>query len=75
MLNFKQKSFLNNVFGITEEDILNMSKEKWIDIKMQCFEIEGAEAMKIADKNTAFLSEYGEIAASIVDTRYTQLFA
>ena len=75
MLNPKQIAFLNEQFGISEKDIKDISLEKWKEIRLKCFEIEGTEATKIADKDTCMLSEFGEIAASIVDTKYKQIFA
>lgn len=75
MLNPNQIAFLKEQFGISEKDIKNISLEKWKEIRLKCFEIEGAEAMKIADKSTCILSDLGEIAASIVDTKYKQIFA
>lgn len=75
MLNPNQIAFLKEQFGISEKDIKNISLEKWKEIRLKCFEIEGVEAMKIADKGTCILSDLGEIAASIVDTKYKQIFA
>ena len=71
MLNSDQIAFLKEQFDISEKDIKNISLQK--EIRLKCFEIEGAEAMKIADENTCILSDLGEIAASIVDTAYKQI--
>lgn len=73
MLNSDQIAFLKEQFDISEKDIKNISLQKWKEIRLKCFEIEGVEAMKIADENTCILSDLGEIAASIVDTTYKQI--
>lgn len=50
-----------------------MTLEKWIEVRMKCFDIEGDEAIDAAENDSAELSERGEIAASIVNTKYRQL--
>lgn len=74
MLNPNQIAFLKEQFDISEKDIKNISLEEWKEIRLKCFEIEGAEALKIADKDNCVLSDSGEIAASIVDTKYREIF-
>lgn len=73
MLNSKQIEFLKSEFNISENEIQNISLPRWKEIRLMCFDIEGAEAMDISS-DTCILPDRGEIAASIVDTPYKVLF-
>lgn len=75
MLNEKQLDFLEKEFGITKNDIAKYSEEEWKEIRFKCFAIEGDFAMDMADSDSAYLPERGEIAASIADTKYSELAA
>lgn len=75
MLNEKQLSFLKNEFDVGKSDIEKMTVEQWKEIRLRCFEFEGDEALDAAESDSAELSERGEIAASIVNTKYKQLFS
>lgn len=74
MLSNEQKKFLNSEFNIPESEIQNISLPRWKEIRLKCFDIEGAEAMGISSE-TCILPDRGEIAASIVDTPYKALFS
>lgn len=71
----KQLEFLEKEFGITKSDIAGYSEEEWKEIRLKCFAIEGDFAMDMADSDSAYLPERGEIAASIADTKYSELVA
>lgn len=74
MLNEKQLDFLKTEFNIDKEAIGKMTIEEWREIRIKCFELEGGEALDAAGEDSTELSERGEIAASIVDTKYRQIF-
>ena len=74
-LNEKKLSFLKNEFDVGKSDIEKMTVEQWKEIRLRCFEFEGDEALDSAESDSAELSERGEIAASIVNTKYKQLFS
>ena len=74
MLSNEQKNFLKSEFNIPENEIQNISLTRWKEIRLKCFDIEGAEAMGISSE-TCILPDRGEIAASIVDTPYKALFS
>ncbi len=75
MLSEKQYQFLENEFGINKSDVDKFSKEEWKEIRFKCFAIEGDFAMDMADSDSAYLPERGEIAASIANIKYSELAA
>lgn len=76
MLNEKQLSFLKNEFDVGKSDVEKMTVEhngkKYV---LGALNLEATKPLDSAESDSAELSERGEIAASIVNTKYKQLFS
>lgn len=70
-LTTEQLEFLNKELNLTEEEIVAMDKEQWMDIREKCFMIEGDEAPVDATPT----SDRGRIAADIADITFKKLHA
>ena len=66
VMNEGQKRFVEKELGISENDIMNMSRDEIRDLREKFFDIETEEAMKIDDEDDD-ISSRGETAADIVD--------
>lgn len=60
-----QMDFIKNEFGVTKEQLQNMSEDEFFELNEKICDIEVHETM-LADDDSDALSERGEIAASIV---------
>ncbi len=64
----EQLKFLNEEFGLTEVQLLVISKDEWRDIREKSFFIEDEEL--VGDSCT----DRGETAADIASIKYSKLF-
>ncbi len=63
-LSEKEKSFLKDEFNISDEDISSISKEKWLELKEKCFDIEVEESIKAAEsKDDNYVMPMREVIA------------
>ncbi|WP_432651438.1 hypothetical protein [Huintestinicola sp.] len=80
-----QLEFLKLEFGLTEKEISKLSLDEWHKIREKCADIEIEETYldeldeSLTEDDDEFYdcvhcTERGEIAASIVDLKYKQLF-
>lgn len=69
-LSDKQINFLLKEFGLTIKDIIDIDAEQWKNIREKCFMIEAEEA----PEDGCYMNERCQIAMSIADTLYTNLF-
>ena len=51
ILNAKEKSFLKEEFKMSDNEISSISKEKWLELREKCFDIEVEESAKAAESN------------------------
>lgn len=66
----EELEFLNEEFGLSEDDIRKMTKDSWTEIREKCFFIE-ADEFDESDNCT----EKGELAADIASIKYSKLFS
>ena len=69
-LSHEELNFLYETFGLTVEDIENMDKHAWTEIREKCFFIEADEF----DEND-MCTERGELAADIASVKFSNLFS
>ena len=50
-LDSEQINFLNEKFGIKQEDIKKMNLEEWDNVRLKCFEIEKCVVIKKREGN------------------------
>ncbi len=67
-LNKEMLDLINKEFGLTEDDVAGMDKDKWHELKLKCFDVECRE---IDAKGEC--SDYGEVAADIVSLKYKNI--
>ncbi len=72
-LNKRQLEFLNEKFGISKEDILQMDIPQWNEVRLNCFEIETDEILDFGktgkDYDDCDTEDY-LLASSIIDLPY-----
>lgn len=65
-----QIEFLLKEFGLTIDDIKDIDKQQWKNMREKCFMIEAEEA----PEDGCYMNKRCQIAMSIADTLYTNLF-
>ncbi len=67
-----QLNFLEKELGLQEQDIEQMSKKEWTDVREKCFYIEADELLELPeDKDEE--TQRCLVATSIADIKYSQL--
>lgn len=72
MLNEKHFEFLKRKLDISKEQLKQMTKEEWKEVRAYCFEIE-ADETELDDDGAADITDLGILAAEIVDTKYNDM--
>lgn len=68
----KQLEFLENELSLKEEDIEQMSREEWTDVREKCFYIEADELLALPEDEDEE-TQRCIVATSIADIKYFQL--
>lgn len=73
-LNNEQMKFLSDEFGITKEKLENISKDEWHKIRESCFDASVDELLDDHGNAVDFVTKRCDLAESIADIKYSQLF-
>ena len=72
MLNDEHFEMLKRKFDISKEQLKQMTKDEWKEVRVKCFEIE-ADETELDDDGAADITKFGILAAEIVDTKYSDM--
>lgn len=72
MLNEKHFDMLKSEFDISKEQLKQMSKDEWKEVRANCFDLESDET-ELDDDGAAEITDLGILAAEIVDTKYNDM--
>ena len=73
-LNDEQIKFLSDEFGFTKENLESISKNEWHKIRERCFDTSVDELLDDNGNARDFVTKRCDIAESIADLKYSQLF-